>query len=204
MSSLARQIDWEKCDGLVPAIVQDSITGRVLMLGYMDDAALQKTESCREITFYSRTKDRLWTKGESSGNKLALVSMELDCDNDALLVQATPNGPTCHTLKTSCFDMTTEQVGFGFFGTLHSIIANSADKPANESYTAQLLQSGVRRIAQKVGEEGVEVALAASAGNAEELVDETADLMYHLLVLLHERKLGLSDVAIALAQRSAK
>ncbi len=203
MSSLARQIDWDKCGGLVPAIVQDSITGRVLMLGYMNDAALLKTETCRDVTFYSRTKGRLWTKGESSGNKLALVSIELDCDKDALLVQATPFGPTCHTLKSSCFDMTTEQAGFGFFGTLQAIIANSADKPANESYTAQLLQSGVRRIAQKVGEEGVEVALAASAGDAEELVDETADLMYHLLVLLHERNLALSDVANALAQRNA-
>jgi len=204
MSSLVQQIDWKKCNGLVPAIVQDNITGRVLMLGYMDDAALLKTESCREVTFYSRTKDRLWTKGESSGNKLELISVELDCDKDTLLVQATPQGPTCHMLKTSCFDMTTEQAGFGFLGTLQSIIENSADKSANESYTAHLLQSGVRRIAQKVGEEGVEVALAASIGNTEELVSEAADLMYHLLVLLHERNLTLADVAIALAERSAK
>ena len=204
MTSLAQRIDWEKCNGMVPAIVQHAITGRVLMLGYMDRNALLETETGSHVTFFSRTKNRLWTKGESSGNKLELIDIELDCDGDTLLVHAKPHGPTCHKLLTSCFDAESERHGFGFIGTLESIIVDRAEQNSSESYTAALLQSGVRRIAQKIGEEGVEVALAASGGKAEEVISESADLLFHLLVLLNSQGLEFSDVANCLAARDRR
>lgn len=201
MTSLADRIDWEKVDGLVPAIVQHAITGRVLMLGYMSAEALQKTTSCRQVTFFSRSRQKIWTKGETSGNTLELKAIELDCDADTLLVAAIPAGPTCHRETTSCFDRDTEQPGFGFIGQLEGIIRERMEGGSAESYTVQLVNAGVQRIAQKVGEEGVEVALASMKGDRNELVAETADLLYHLLVLLQHQGASFAAVAGELARR---
>ncbi len=194
-------IDWIKGDGLVPAIVQHGTTGRVLMLGYMNADALNATQTSGLVTFYSRSRKCLWTKGETSGNKLELVDIELDCDGDTLLVTAIPAGPTCHLEKNSCFDRDATQPGFGFIGQLESIIEDRMKNPENEIYTAQLLSAGTHRIAQKIGEEGVEVALAATTGNHEEICSESADLLYHVLVLLKQQGLEFADVARTLQSR---
>ena len=201
MKSLGESIDWIKVDGLVPAIIQHSLTGRVLMLGYMNAEALAKTLSSNLVTFYSRSRSCLWVKGETSGNTLELCNIELDCDGDALLVSALPNGPTCHLDTCSCFDRDIEIRGFGFVGQLESIIAARTKAQTSESYTTQLMNAGIQRIAQKIGEEGVEVALAAVKENREEIVNETADLIYHVLVLLNHQKLSFSDVARQLDSR---
>jgi phosphoribosyl-ATP pyrophosphohydrolase/phosphoribosyl-AMP cyclohydrolase len=195
VTSLNDSIDWKKNDGLVPAIVQHAVTGRVLMLGYMNAEALVKTQSSKLVTFYSRSRNRLWTKGETSGNKLQLREIELDCDGDTLLVTAAPTGPTCHLEKPSCFDRDAELPGFGFVGQLESIITDRMKNRSSESYTAQLANAGIQRIAQKVGEEGVEVALAGMKGDRKELVSEAADLIYHVLVLLNYQGLNFADVA---------
>ena len=194
-------IDWNKGDGLVPAIVQHGITGRVLMLGYMNADALSATQTSGLVTFYSRSRECLWTKGETSGNKLELADIELDCDGDTLLVTAIPAGPTCHLEKNSCFDRDAALPGFGFIGQLESIIEDRMKNPESESYTAQLLSAGTHRIAQKIGEEGVEVALAATTGNHEEICGESADLLYHVLVLLKQQGLEFADVARKLQRR---
>lgn len=192
------QIDalaWDKQGGLLPAIVQDASTLRVLMLGYMDRAALQATLDTRRVTFFSRSKGRLWTKGEQSGHFLELVSIEGDCDDDTLLVLAHPQGPTCHLQRTSCFPTAPGD----FLMELDALVAQrERERPAG-SYTSRLFESGVRSIAQKVGEEGVETALAAVAQQDEELAGEAADLLYHLLVLLRSRDMALED-AIAVLQ----
>lgn len=191
-------LDWAKApDGLLPAIVQDASTHRVLMLGYMDRAALAATLASGNVTFFSRSKQRLWMKGESSGHVLSLVSILADCDADTLLVQATPHGPTCHLQRTSCFPDAPGDV----LADLDALIAaRSVERPAG-SYTTKLFDAGVKRIAQKVGEEGVETALAAVAGDDTELRNESADLLYHLLVLLRARGLGLADVLETLRAR---
>jgi phosphoribosyl-ATP pyrophosphohydrolase/phosphoribosyl-AMP cyclohydrolase len=194
-------IDWDKGDGLVPAIVQHGITGRVLMLGYMNAEALAATQTTGFVTFYSRSRKCLWTKGETSGNKLELSAIELDCDGDTLLVTAIPAGPTCHLERNSCFDRDVELPGFGFIGQLESIIKDRMENPGNESYTAQLINAGVHRIAQKIGEEGVEVALAATKGDHKEITSEAADLIYHVLVLLKQQGLDFADVAQRLQSR---
>ncbi len=204
MTSLHDNIDWKKGDGLVPAIVQHAVTGRVLMLGYMNADALAATQSSELVTFYSRSRNCLWTKGETSGNKLELRDIELDCDGDALLVKATPTGPTCHLEKSSCFDHDAELPGFGFVGQLETIIEDRMKHQPSESYTAQLVNAGVQRIAQKIGEEGVEVALAATQGDPEEIIFETADLIYHVLVLLKHQGLNFADVAQQLEIRQRK
>lgn len=201
MTLLRNDIDWKKGDGLVPAIVQHAVTGRVLMLGYMNDEALAETQTSGLVTFYSRSRNRLWTKGETSGNKLQLRDIELDCDGDTLLVTAIPAGPTCHLERNSCFDRDVELPGFGFIGQLESIIKDRMKHQASESYTTQLMNAGVLRIAQKIGEEGVEVALAATTGDHEEIICETADLLYHVLVLLHHQELNFSDIAQQLERR---
>ena len=201
MKTLHEQVDWEKGDGLVPAIVQHAISGRVLMLGYMNADALTKTQDSDWVTFYSRSRQCLWTKGETSGNKLKLNSIEIDCDGDTLLVSATPHGPTCHLGTSSCFDGDKEQPGFGFIGQLESIIRDRQENPRDESYTAKLMNEGVQRIAQKVGEEGVEVALAAMTQDRQELIGEVSDLIYHVLVLLHHQDLSFADVAQQLEGR---
>jgi len=204
MKSLHEQIDWQKGDGLVPAIVQDTISGRVLMLGYMNADALTETQDSEWVTFYSRSRRHLWTKGETSGNKLKLGRIEIDCDGDTLLISATPQGPTCHLGTSSCFDKAEERTGFGFVGQLESIIADRQENPRGDSYTARLVNEGIQRIAQKIGEEGVEVALAAVSGDREEIIGEVADLIYHVLVLLQHQNLGFVDVAQQLEERHRK
>ena len=188
---------WDKQDGLLPAIVQDAATLRVLMLGYMDRAALAATLASGQVTFYSRSKQRLWTKGESSGHVLALVSVDVDCDADTLLVQARPHGPTCHLDRTSCFP---GAPGDGL-AELDALIAQRERERPPGSYTTRLFEGGIRRIAQKVGEEGVETALAAVAQDDEALLGEAADLLYHLVVALRARGLSLDDVRRVLAAR---
>lgn len=196
----ATSLDWTKGEGLLPAIVQDADDGRVLMLGYMNAEALGETRSSGRVTFYSRSKQRLWTKGETSGNHLALVDLIADCDRDTLLVLARPHGPTCHTGTDTCFgDIRHPQVGF--LASLEQTIQSRADSDPEQSYTAQLLSEGTKRTAQKVGEEGVEVALAAVAGEREELESEAADLLYHLLVCLHSAGSDLDSVVEVLLRR---
>ncbi|MFC5578344.1 bifunctional phosphoribosyl-AMP cyclohydrolase/phosphoribosyl-ATP diphosphatase HisIE [Lysobacter niabensis] len=188
---------WEKQDGLLPAIVQDAATLRVLMLGYMDRAALEATLASGRVTFYSRSRDRLWTKGEQSGHFLELVSLEADCDNDTLLVQARPHGPTCHLQRVSCFPSAPGD----FLAELQALVnRRDQERPAG-SYTTKLFEAGVRAIAQKVGEEGVETALAAVVQGDAELSGEVADLLYHLLVLLQSRGLTLDDAIAVLRTR---
>ena len=190
-------LDWTKQDGLLPAIVQEAGSGRVLMLGYMDREALAATRASGRVTFYSRSRQRLWIKGETSGNFLQLVSIETDCDNDSLLVQAIAHGPTCHLQRTSCF----ASAPGNFLAELDQLVeARERDRPEG-SYTTKLFESGVRRIAQKVGEEGVETSLAAVVQDDQALLGEAADLVYHLLVLLRARGLSLADAVRVLEQR---
>lgn len=182
--SFADRLNWDKCGGLIPAIVQDRSSGEVRMLGYMDRAALLETERTRLVTFFSRSRQALWRKGETSGNVLRVEEIRADCDADALLILATPDGPTCHTGSRSCFG-DEGSAGTGFLADLAATIASRAGADASSSYTARLLGSGIKRVAQKVGEEGVELALAAVAGDAAEVRSEAADLVYHVTVLLH-------------------
>lgn len=193
-------LDWAKMDGLLPAIVQDAASGEVLMLGYMDRAALDATLGDRMVTFHSRSKGKLWRKGETSGNILDLVEVRMDCDQDALLVLATPRGPTCHTGTTSCFG-DHGAPGVGFVGALERVIQSRASADPATSYTAKLLAEGAARAAQKVGEEGVETALAGRCGDDAELVSEAADLVYHLTVLLKARGLAWADIVGELSRR---
>jgi phosphoribosyl-ATP pyrophosphohydrolase/phosphoribosyl-AMP cyclohydrolase len=199
------RIDWDKGDGLVPAIVQNAASGAVLMLGYMNREALRTTLDRRRATFFSRSKQRLWEKGETSGHFLDLVDIRLDCDADTLLVLVTPAGPACHRGTATCFGdepgATAERLAF--LGELEQVVAaRIADSPEG-SYTARLFASGLRRVAQKVGEEGLEVALAGAVEPDEQLVGESADLLYHLLVLLRSRELTLTAVVDELRKRHA-
>ncbi|EGR9008145.1 bifunctional phosphoribosyl-AMP cyclohydrolase/phosphoribosyl-ATP diphosphatase HisIE [Vibrio vulnificus] len=202
VSSLAERINWEKVDGLVPAIVQDFQSSQVLMMGYMNQEALVKTGETGQVTFFSRTKERLWTKGETSGNVLQLVNMSLDCDNDTLLVKVNPIGPTCHTGTTTCWDGDPqEESQMVWLHQLEQLLAARKSADPDSSYTASLYARGTKRISQKVGEEGVEVALAATSGDKTELVCESADLIYHLLVLLQDQGLSMNDVINKLKER---
>ncbi|WP_333680195.1 bifunctional phosphoribosyl-AMP cyclohydrolase/phosphoribosyl-ATP diphosphatase HisIE [Dyella sp.] len=194
------QIDWDKSDGLVPVIVQHWLTGEVLMLGYMDQKALALTQTSSKVTFYSRSKQRLWTKGESSGHVLHLKSIRVDCDGDTLLVMADPHGPTCHLGTRSCFGNEVRPP-LGFLAQLDALVESRKNEMPEGSYTTKLFDNGTRRIAQKVGEEGVETALAAVAQGDEELLGEAADLVFHLTVLLRARGFGLADVAQVLVER---
>lgn len=188
---------WDKQGGLLPVIVQDATSLRVLMLGYMNRDALAATLACGKVTFFSRSKHRLWMKGETSGNVLELVGVASDCDADTLLVQAHPHGPTCHLQRSSCF---TEAPGDAL-AELDTLIAQRERERPDGSYTTKLFAEGVRRIAQKVGEEGVETALAAVAQDDAALLGEAADLLYHLAVLLRARGLSLADARQVLAAR---
>ena len=191
------ELAWDKQDGLLPAIIQDASALRVLMLGYMDRAALLATIDCGEVTFFSRSRQQLWRKGEQSGNVLRLVSIETDCDQDTLLVMAKPAGPTCHLGRASCFPNAPHDV----LSALDvRITERERERPAG-SYTTTLFEAGVRRIAQKVGEEGVETALAAVVQDDAALLGEAADLLYHLLVLLRARGLSLADAKAVLQSR---
>ena len=196
------KIDWKKDAGLVPAIVQDAATLQVLMLGYMNTAALKKTLKTKRVTFFSRSKQRLWTKGESSKNFLHLVSLQVDCDNDTLLITARPDGPTCHRATPSCFG-NDGATGIGFLAHLDQIVADRIKSGDKQSYTVRLAKEGVARCAQKVGEEGVETALAALGSNQKEFTGEAADLLYHLIVLLRVKKLSLNAAVAVLAKRHA-
>ena len=197
------KIDWKKNAGLVPAIVQDAATLQVLMLGYMDTAALKKTLRTKKVTFFSRTKRRLWTKGESSRNFLHLIDVKVDCDNDTLLVTVRPDGPTCHRGTPSCFGASGVS-GVGFLAQLERTVVERIKSGDKKSYTARLAKDGVARVAQKVGEEGVETALAAVKSGKKEFVNEAADLLYHLIVLLQVKKLSLADAVAVLKQRHAR
>ncbi|MCT4716359.1 bifunctional phosphoribosyl-AMP cyclohydrolase/phosphoribosyl-ATP diphosphatase HisIE [Enterobacteriaceae bacterium H18W14] len=193
------QLDWVKTNDLMPVIVQHAVSGEVLMLGYMNPEALAQTEQSGKVTFYSRTKQRLWTKGETSGNFLNVVSITPDCDNDTLLVLANPIGPTCHLGNSSCFAPAKHSWHFLF--ELEELLASRKTADPESSYTAKLYASGTKRIAQKVGEEGVETALAATVNDRHELTNEASDLMYHLLVLLQDQDLDLSAVIENLRKR---
>lgn len=199
-TELADSLDWEKVDGLVPAIVQNMVSGKVLMLGYMNRDALKKTLDTEQVTFFSRSKQRLWTKGESSGNVLKLKEIHADCDNDALLVYAEPVGPTCHLGTETCWTPET-QPSLSFIADLEQVIASRKHASKDSSYTASLFAKGTKRIAKKVGEEGVEVALAATVNDNEELLNESADLLYHLLVLLQQQGVSLQEVTQVLQSR---
>lgn len=191
-------IDFNKSDGLVPAIIQDEQTLEVLMLGYMNEEAFQKTEKEQKVTFFSRTKNRLWTKGEESGNFLMVKSISIDCDNDTLLIKAKPVGPTCHTGSRSCFKTEYNQ---NFIFELENIITDRYENPTTKSYVNSLREKGLNKIAQKVGEEGVETVIAALAETEKDLINESSDLVFHLLVLLKEKGLSLTDIAKNLESR---
>ncbi|MEM9052984.1 MAG: bifunctional phosphoribosyl-AMP cyclohydrolase/phosphoribosyl-ATP diphosphatase HisIE [Bacteroidota bacterium] len=194
------KIDFEKGGGLVPAIIQDSRTKEVQMLGYMNQEAVDKTLETGLVTFFSRSKNRLWTKGETSGNHLKLVSMKEDCDNDTILVQAIPVGPTCHKGDDTCFGNSTAK---GFIYELESIIEEKKEQLPEDSYTSYLFQKGINKIAQKVGEEAIEVVIEAKDENEDLFKGEAADLLYHFLVLLKAKGLQLSDIEELLKRRNS-
>lgn len=194
-------LDWGKGNGLLPAIVQDVSSLRVLMLGYVTRESLQKTIETGLVTFFSRSKQRLWQKGEESGNVLKAVSIRKDCDNDTLLIKAEPAGPTCHTGSQTCFGEGEEDIDLSVLADLEAVIRQRHNEPTSESYTARLFAAGIARIAQKVGEEGVETALAA-ATNSPTLTSEAADLLYHLMVLLEACGANFQQVLKILDQRA--
>ncbi|EEI91498.1 phosphoribosyl-ATP diphosphatase [Sphingobacterium spiritivorum ATCC 33300] len=191
-------LDFSKSDGLVPVIVQDTQTLEVLMLGYMNEEAWQKTQAERKVTFFSRSKNRLWTKGEESGNFLHVVSYHIDCDQDTLLIKARPDGPTCHTGSRSCFKTEYDQ---NFLFELERIVSNRFEHPSDESYVNRLRSRGINKIAQKVGEEAVETVIAALTETDKEFIDETSDLLFHLIVLLREKGFSLETIAKNLESR---
>ena len=194
-------IDYSKHpDGLVPAIVQDAQTKTVLMLGYMNADAVAKTQETKQVTFFSRSKNRLWTKGEESGHFLTLVEMAVDCDNDSLLIQATPNGPTCHTGSDTCWD-NENTPNYGFLSLLESIITDRKNNPTDKSYVASLFAKGINKIAQKVGEEAVETVIEAKDNDESLFLNESADLLFHLLILLQAKGYTLQDVVDVLEGR---
>lgn len=197
------ELAWQKMDNLIPAIIQDAATGAVLMQGFMNEEALQVTLTSGKATFFSRSKQRLWQKGETSGNTLDVKQVLADCDKDCILIAAVPNGPTCHLGTESCFpeQTLTKQ---NFLSYLERFIEQRKDDPVEESYTARLLARGTTKVAQKVGEEGVEVALAAVAETKEDLLGECADLFYHTLVLLQDKQVDLSEVMEVLQARHIK
>jgi len=195
-------LDWDKVNGLIPVIVQDAATLRVLMLGYMNQQALEHTCASGHVTFFSRSKQRLWTKGESSGHYLHLLDIRADCDQDTLLIIARPHGPTCHTGTISCFDGFSAAPG-NFLGQLDALLQQRFEQRPQGSYSSQLFNQGTRRIAQKVGEEGVETALAAVVQDDDALLGEAADLLFHLMALLRARNLTLHEAVAVLEQRHA-
>jgi phosphoribosyl-ATP pyrophosphohydrolase/phosphoribosyl-AMP cyclohydrolase len=194
------KIDWNKGQGLVPAIVQNSDNGQILMLAYMDRAALAQTISSKKVTFFSRSKNRLWTKGETSGNWLDFISGEMDCDADTLLIQARPQGPSCHTGSVTCFNDQTPN-NIGFLDQLTILIAERHKTMPEGSYTTSLFAEGKARMAQKVGEEGVELALARMKDDNVEMANEAADLLFHMMVLLEDAGLSLADAISVLQNR---
>ncbi|MGJ3234791.1 bifunctional phosphoribosyl-AMP cyclohydrolase/phosphoribosyl-ATP diphosphatase HisIE [Marivirga sp.] len=186
-------------NGLLPAVIQDSVTGKVLMLGYMNEEAMEKTKSTGKVTFYSRSKQRLWTKGESSSNFLHLVDIALDCDQDTFLIKAKPDGPTCHTGADTCWNEKNESIGF--INQLESIIEDRKNGNSEKSYVKSLFDKGINKIAQKVGEEAVEVVIEAKDNDEELFLNESADLLFHYLILLQAKGYKLQDVVKILEGR---
>lgn len=195
------QLNWEKMQGLIPAIVQDDQTLQVLMLGYMNQEALQQTLSTGQVTFYSRSKERLWVKGETSGHGLTLVKMLPDCDQDAILIVARPNGPCCHLNQVSCFGLE-DAPGVGMLARLERLVDERYRNRDLNSYTSNLFEAGIYRIAQKVGEEGVEVALAGVSGVKQDIVNEMADLIFHLFVLKRASGVEMSEICSEIRRRA--
>lgn len=195
------KVDFEKMGGLVPAIVQDAETKTVLMLGYMNKESLNKTLETKKVTFWSRSRNELWTKGETSGNYLNLVSIESDCDNDALLVKAIPDGPTCHLGTDTCWGEDNEKNPVLFLSFLQDFINKRHEEMPEGSYTTSLFKKGVNKMAQKVGEEALEAVIEATNGTNEQLIYESSDMLYHLLVLLTSKGLRIEDIARELAKR---
>ncbi len=196
-------IDFNKMNGLVPAIVQDALTGRILMQGYMNEEALEKTRETGMVTFFSRSKNRLWTKGETSGNYMELVSILVDCDGDAFLIKANPKGPVCHTGAATCFDEFNDSKT-GFIDQLRAIIKDRKNNPSEKSYTASLFAKGINKIAQKVGEEAVEIVIEAKDDNKELFLGEAADLLFHYLILIEAKGYELDEVMQVLIDRHKK
>lgn len=194
------KLDFEKMGGLIPAIIQDSCTGKVLMLGFMNEEALSKTEETGKVTFFSRTKNRLWTKGETSGNFLNVVSIAVDCDNDTLLIKVKPVGPVCHTGSDTCFGET-NQTDLFFLSYLQDFIDKRKAEMPEGSYTTSLFKKGVNRMAQKVGEEAVETVIEATNGTDEGFLYEASDLIYHLIVLLTSKGHRIEELAQELKKR---
>lgn len=192
-------LNFDKGNGLLPAIVQDAFTGKVLMLGFMDETALQVTLNTKKVTFFSRSKNRLWTKGETSGNWLNLVSIQVDCDQDTLLVKAAPIGPTCHTGSDTCFDESNQNDNF--LWELERIIQHRKANPKEGSYTTKMFEKGINKMAQKVGEEAVELVIEAKDDNDDLFLNEAADLMYHYILLLAAKNKTLNDVITVLQNR---
>lgn len=193
-------LDFQKMGGLIPAIIQDECTSKVLMLGFMNEEALEKTLATGKVTFFSRTKNRLWTKGEESGNFLNLVSITPDCDNDTLLVKVYPTGPVCHTGNDTCWGET-NQGDFSFINYLQNFIKKRYEEMPEGSYTTSLFKSGVNRMAQKIGEEAVETVIEAVNGTDEGFIYEASDLIYHLIVLLTSKGFSLDDIGKELKKR---
>lgn len=194
-------IDFNKNkDGLVPAIIQDVRTKNVLMLGYMNEESFQKTQTTKKVTFFSRSKNRLWTKGEESGNVLNLVDIKLDCDNDTLLIQVDPEGPTCHKGTDTCWNENNDQT-FGFLTELETTIRNRKTIPNPDSYVSSLFEKGINKIAQKVGEEAVEMVIEAKDDDDHLFLNESADLLFHYLILLQAKGYQLNDVVEILKER---
>ncbi len=194
-------IDFEKCGGLVPAIIQDATTRKVLMLGYMNQESLKKTTDTGLVTFYSRSRQELWTKGETSGNYLKLVDIKVDCDNDTLLIQAKPEGPVCHTGSDTCWGDTNEASPLTFLTQLQDFIEKRHEEMPEGSYTTSLFRDGLNRMAQKVGEEALELVIEATNGTEERMIYEGADMLYHLIVLLTSKGLRIEDLARELQVR---
>ena len=190
----------KSADGLIPVIIQDNITNIVLMLGYMNNEAFEKTQSEKRVTFFSRSKNRLWTKGEESGNLLNIESIMLDCDNDTLLIKATPAGPTCHTGADTCFNE--KNVSNNFLIELETIIRDRKNNPTDKSYVASLFAKGINKIAQKVGEEAVELVIEAKDNDDILFKDEAADLLFHYLILLQAKNFTLKDIISVLKSRN--
>ena len=197
------KLDFDKMNGLVPAIIQDNYTQKVLMLGFMNEEAYNKTVETGKVTFFSRTKNRLWTKGEESGNFLHVVSIAADCDNDTLLIKANPAGPVCHTGADTCWGEKNEQ-DIMFLKELQDFIDKRHEEMPEKSYTTSLFKSGVNKMAQKVGEEAVETVIEACTGTDERLIYEGADLLYHLIVLLTSKGYRIEDLARELKERHSE
>lgn len=191
-------LDFSKKNGLIPTIIQDNQTQQVLMLGYMNEAALQKTQQEKVVTFFSRSKNRLWTKGETSGNYLKVVSIKEDCDQDALLIKVIPSGPTCHNGTTSCF---ADETPLPFLNQLEQVIEGRIANQNANSYVASLFQKGINKIAQKVGEEAVELVIESKDNNSDLFLNEAADLLFHYLLLLKAKSFELADVETVLKSR---